>query len=338
MPPAGSLSRIVGPSGAAFDEHDFWPLAALLDQLRGQLAMLVVDERIVEHERAIGDDDHLAVVPIVVIVASRGMTSGVVARRRAALEFVGSIGSRRRHVALVGNRQPAFEMNVGLLGVDALGPRAVRACRLSRGLPSRRAVNQRAYSLAGILRAGRFPGGAGLGLAAQGFVGLGRRRLRERSAPSSRRPRRSRGPHRRPFGSTPSCSHSSRYSRCSLSGGSKSSGTQTITSNLFSRGEKRLIVVTRWPRWRNSSASTAVPLTLRAGFAAAAPAIGGRQLLVAPHGQEQRRRQSAARRRRRRRSAAPGRRPACLSPRRRAGVSLAAVLMRRRAPRAASSA
>ena len=67
--PVRSLSEISGPLASLSMKATFWlVIAALGNELVGQLAMLVIDERIVEHERAIGHDNDLAVVPRFIVV------------------------------------------------------------------------------------------------------------------------------------------------------------------------------------------------------------------------------------------------------------------------------
>ena len=60
---SGSLSEIIRRAGR-FQKHDvLLGRADLADQRGGQLAMLVIHQLQVEQERAVGDDDELAVLP-----------------------------------------------------------------------------------------------------------------------------------------------------------------------------------------------------------------------------------------------------------------------------------
>ena len=115
------------PARPAFDEHDAARRAALGDQLAGQLAVLVVHERIVEDERAVGDDDHLAVAPAHRRRSTR-VTSGIAVGGQQRLESSRAAAGRCRVTSrFVGiASRPSRWMSV-LAGVDPVGPGAGRA-------------------------------------------------------------------------------------------------------------------------------------------------------------------------------------------------------------------
>jgi hypothetical protein len=156
---------------AGFDEDDAAGRAAVFDQPGGELAVLVVDERIVEEEGAVGDDEDLAFAPDrvpLVFCYARDKWIVAAAKQRVEFEHVLVIG-RLRTASRFG--EAAFESDVGGLGVYSLGPGSSEFVDAARfGVADKREP-------AGVFLGGELGpigggGGAGLGLAAERFVGL----------------------------------------------------------------------------------------------------------------------------------------------------------------------
>ena len=97
------------PAGAAFQEdHVAARRADLVDQLARQLAVLVVHQRQVQQERAVGDDDQLAFAVAVADVEPRG-------DEHVAVRLQQHVGPRVGHHA-------AVQLDLHLRGVDAFEP------------------------------------------------------------------------------------------------------------------------------------------------------------------------------------------------------------------------